>query len=158
VLQRHVRPVILHRLRRPGWLLIKIKQPAAFPQKMIRSSFRARQFDMHEMALIQGVLRIAEDAARKEGFTRVRAIRLEIGALAPVEPQALRFCFDAAARATLAEGARLEIDFEPGSAWCMQCNKAVALQAACESCPECGGERLQVTGGTQMRVRELEVE
>ena len=60
---------------------------------------------MHEMSLAEGVLQIVEDAARSQGFSQVTAVRLEIGRLSSVEPEALRFCFDVVVRGSLAEGA-----------------------------------------------------
>jgi len=112
---------------------------------------------MHEMSLAEGVLRIAEDTARAQGFTRVNAVWLEIGALAQVEPQALRLCFEAVTRESIAQGARLEIVSSPGSAWCMKCSESVELQALHDACPRCGSHQLQLTGGREMRVKELEV-
>ncbi len=113
---------------------------------------------MHEMALAEEVLQIVQDTARREGLRRVHALWLEIGQLSSVEPEALRFCFDAVARDSIAAGARLEIVAAPGKAWCEACAEHVALAALGEACPRCGGYRLRVTGGTQMRVRELEAE
>ena len=113
---------------------------------------------MHEMSLAEGVVQIVEDYARREHFRRVKAVWLEIGRLSGVEAEAMRFCFDAAARDTVAEGARLEIVELAGSAWCLHCSEAVAVAARYDPCPRCGGYQLQVTGGTEMRVKELEVE
>lgn len=113
---------------------------------------------MHEMALAEEVLRIVQDAARREGFARVRALWLEIGQLSSVEPEALRFCFDAVARDSVAAGARLKFVVAAGSAWCNACSEPIALTALGDACPRCGGYRLRVTGGTQMRVQQLEAE
>jgi hydrogenase nickel incorporation protein HypA/HybF len=113
---------------------------------------------MHEMAVAEGVLQVVEDAARGQGFSTVRALRLEIGELAAVEVEALRFCFDAVARGTLAEGARLEIVATAGRGRCRQCRQEVPLKARFDACPLCGGYRVEVTAGTEMRVKELEVE
>ncbi len=60
---------------------------------------------MHEMSLCQGVVRILEEQAAAHAYKRVKTVRLEVGPLATVEPEALRFCFDAATRGTLAENA-----------------------------------------------------
>jgi hydrogenase nickel incorporation protein HypA/HybF len=104
------------------------------------------------------VLQIVERAAQREGLRRVHAVRLEIGRLSSVEPEALRFCFDAAARDGVAEGARLEIIETAGSAWCVDCSTPVALSALGDACPHCGGFCLRVTGGADMRVMDLEAE
>ncbi|HET9701014.1 MAG TPA: hydrogenase maturation nickel metallochaperone HypA [Burkholderiales bacterium] len=113
---------------------------------------------MHEMSLAEGVVQIVEDYARRENFRRVKTVWLEIGRLSGVETEAMRFCFEAATRDTVAEGAKLEMLETPGSAWCLQCSEPVAVQARHDACPRCGGYQLQVTGGTEMRVKELEVE
>jgi hydrogenase nickel incorporation protein HypA/HybF len=113
---------------------------------------------MHEMTLAESVLEIVEDAARREGLRRVHAVWLEIGQLSSIEPEAMRFCFDAVARDSVAAGARLEIVVTAGAAWCIECAKRVALAELGAACPHCGGYRLRVTEGAAMRVKELEAE
>lgn len=112
---------------------------------------------MHEMSLCEGVRQVIEDNAREKGYSRVKTVWLEIGALAGVEVEAMRFCFDAVMSGSIADGARLEILDTPGRAWCMQCAKTVAVSQRYDICPECGGVQLQVTGGDEMRIKELEV-
>lgn len=113
---------------------------------------------MHEMSLAESVLQIIEDTARAQQFKQVRSVVLEIGALAGVEPEAMRFCFDAVTRGTMAEGAQLDIVETAGRGWCLDCEKTVPLAEQFALCPECGGGRVQITGGSEMRVKELEVE
>ncbi|WP_141104321.1 hydrogenase maturation nickel metallochaperone HypA, partial [Noviherbaspirillum denitrificans] len=69
---------------------------------------------MHEMSLAESVLQVIEDSARANNFTRVKTVWLEIGALAGVEVEAMRFCFDAVVKDSVADGARLEIIESPG--------------------------------------------
>lgn len=113
---------------------------------------------MHEMSLAEGVLQLIEDAARDQGFTAVRTIWVEIGQLSGVEPDALAFCFDAVTRGTLAEGARFEIVHVPGSGHCYECGQDTELQAVYDACTHCGAVPVHITGGTEMRVKELEVD
>ncbi|MDO8931208.1 MAG: hydrogenase maturation nickel metallochaperone HypA [Rhodocyclaceae bacterium] len=113
---------------------------------------------MHEMSLAEGVLDLIEDAARREGFDKVRTVFLEIGRLSSVEPEAMAFCFDAVAHGSRAEGARLEIIIVPGTGLCLDCGRVTALEAVYDACEHCGAAPVQVTGGTEMRVRELDVE
>jgi len=70
----------------------------------------------------------------------------------------MRFSFDVIKRGTLAEAARLEIIEMPGQAWCLPCAKVIAIQQRFDACPDCGSYQLQVTGGEELRVKELEVE
>jgi hydrogenase nickel incorporation protein HypA/HybF len=113
---------------------------------------------MHEMSLCEGVLQVVQAQAISHGYSKVKGVWLEIGALSGVEPEAMRFSFDAVMRGTIADGAKLEIIHLPGVAWCMQCAKPVEVGARYESCPDCGSYQLQVTGGDEMRIKELEVE
>jgi len=83
---------------------------------------------------------------------------LEIGALSHAEPEAMRFAFAACTPGTLAEGATLVIHRPPGTAWCMDCCDTVEIAQRFDPCPTCGGHKLQVTGGDELRVKELEVE
>jgi hydrogenase nickel incorporation protein HypA/HybF len=120
---------------------------------------------VHEMSLAEGVLQIVEEAIEKAaragdepGFVKVKRVFVEIGQLSSVEPDALRFCFEAVASGTLAEGATLEVIEVPGEGLCFNCSQTVHLAALYDPCPACGGYPVQATGGTQMRVKELEVE
>ena len=112
---------------------------------------------MHEMSLAESIVQIVEDTARANGGGRVARVLLEVGRLAGVEIEALRFCFDAASRTSLAEGAALAIEEPDGQAWCLPCGESVTLSGLTDPCPRCGSYQLQVTGGTQLRVREIEM-
>lgn len=112
---------------------------------------------MHEMSLAEGVLQLIEDAARRQDFAKVTTVWLEIGQLSGVEVEAMKFCFDAVTRDSIAAGAALEILSLPGTGWCMQCSITVPMSEVFGECPQCGGHQMQVTGGTEMRVKELEV-
>ena len=109
------------------------------------------------MALAEGVLQLIEDAAREQDFARVSAVWLEIGQLSGVEVEAMKFCFDAVTRDSIAAGATLEIIAVPGTGWCMACARTVPMAEVFGACPQCGGYQMQVTGGTEMRVKDLEV-
>lgn len=113
---------------------------------------------MHELSLCEGVLQALQDNAKTQGYERVMTVWLEIGALSGVEVEAMRFSFDVVTRGSLADRARLEIIDVPGEAWCMQCSKTVLVQQRFDACPDCGSYQLQVTGGEDMKIKELEVE
>jgi hydrogenase nickel incorporation protein HypA/HybF len=113
---------------------------------------------MHELALAQGIIDLVESEARAGSFRKVKAVHLEVGALAGVEPEALAFGFDSVARGTIAEGARLELERPKGFGECMACGAASELGARGEPCPKCGSYQLLITRGEELRVAHLEVE
>lgn len=113
---------------------------------------------MHEMALAESVLGIIEDARCQEGFARVRAVRLEIGALAGVEVEALRSCLEIVLDRSVAQTARIDCAIVPGSGYCLDCGRTVPIETLYAACPHCAGAHVQATGGMQMRVQDLVVE
>jgi hydrogenase nickel incorporation protein HypA/HybF len=113
---------------------------------------------MHEMALAESLVELVEEEARRAEARRVKVVRLALGAIGHVEPEAIRFCFDAVSRGTMAEGATLAIDLVPGAGWCLDCGKTVPLAERFGACPDCGLHHVQMTQGDDLRLSELEVE
>lgn len=113
---------------------------------------------MHELALAQSVVDLVQEHARRDTFTRVRGVRLSIGALSHVDPGALAFGFDVVARGTVVEGAELSIDRPGGTGFCMVCKKNVEITERGEACPSCGRYEWVLVAGDEMRVVELEVD
>ncbi len=112
---------------------------------------------MHEMSLCESLLQLIEESAASNHFTKVKTVWLEIGRLAAVEPEAMRFNFDLVMRGTLAEGAKLEIVELPATARCTACEKSVEISQRYDGCPDCGAAGLTLSSGDEMRIRELEV-
>jgi len=113
---------------------------------------------MHELSLCESILQVLEQSAQSQGYSRVKTVWLEIGQLSGVELESMRFGFSAVTRGSLAEGAIREIEELPGQAWCMKCAKTVRVKQRFDECPDCGSYQLQMTGGEEMRIKELEVD
>jgi len=113
---------------------------------------------MHEMSLVEGVRGLIEDAAAREGFHRVKQVRVEIGQLSGVEREAFEFCFDVAMRGGVSDGAALEVIATPGRGRCPDCGREGALAVVYDPCEHCGALPVEVIAGTEMRVIDLEVE
>ncbi len=113
---------------------------------------------MHEMSLVEGVRQLIEDAAGREGFSRVRSLRVEIGQLSGVEREAFEFCFELAMQESIAAGARLDIVATPGRGRCLQCGREGVLAQVYDPCEHCDAYPLEIIDGTAMRVIDLEVE
>ena len=113
---------------------------------------------MHELSLAGGIVKLVEDSAQRQQFRRVSQLRLAAGALSGVEVRALRFALEAVTPGTCLEGATIQIDEPPGTAWCLPCGTSVEIRDRTEPCPRCGSHQIQATGGTEMRVKELEIE
>jgi hydrogenase nickel incorporation protein HypA/HybF len=108
---------------------------------------------MHELGIANGIVEICAEHA---GDARVIRVRLEIGRLWAVMPDAVRFCFDVCARNTAVEGAALEIVETQGLALCRNCGRAVPLESLVGRCA-CGSADLRVIAGEELKIREMEI-
>jgi hydrogenase nickel incorporation protein HypA/HybF len=113
---------------------------------------------MHEMSIVAGILRIAEDEARAAEAKVINSIELEIGQLAGIEIDSLNFCFEAARRGTMASGAELVIHDIPGLGYCPQCQKNVPVEFHLAVCQECDQALVEVSQGRELRVKSINVD
>jgi hydrogenase nickel incorporation protein HypA/HybF len=109
--------------------------------------------DMHEMAITQSVVEtVCEHAAGR----RVHSVRVQVGALCGVVPDAMEFCFGLATEGTVADGASLDLDIQPGSARCRTCGHEFAMSDLILLCP-CGSADVEVLAGRDLKILSMEV-
>lgn len=109
---------------------------------------------MHELALTQSIVEIVAEHA---GGRRVRRVKLEIGKLTCVMPDAIRFCFDVVAAGTSLEGARLEIVEMPAWGQCRVCGDDFVRETLWAVCP-CGARDFEPRAGQELLVKEYELD
>jgi len=113
---------------------------------------------MHELSIMESALSLALDQTQKAGGNRVYTIRLRIGALSGVVPDALRFAFDTLATGTPAEGAELEIDNVPARFWCSGCRCEFQADDMLAECPDCHKPSGELRAGRELELASLEIE
>ena len=116
------------------------------------------QIDMHELSIMQSALTLALAEAQKAGATRVHVIRLRVGALSGVVPEALTYAFEALSQGTLAEGGQLAIDPVPARFWCEPCAREFVAEDLWVVCPACGGSKAELRSGRELEIASLEVD
>lgn len=113
---------------------------------------------MHELAVTEGIISTAVEAAQRNGGRRITAINLVIGELSSIVDDSVQFYFDMVSAGTLAEGALLRFERRPATVACLDCGHTVDAVAPFEPhCPHCAGQRLQVAGGQDFYVDSIEV-
>jgi hydrogenase nickel incorporation protein HypA/HybF len=108
---------------------------------------------VHELAVMESVvdtvtLRLADE--------RVAVVRLAIGALAGVDLDALRFCFDVCTKDTALAGAELDIRTIEPRARCRTCGGEHVPRSLASPCP-CGSFDRELLAGDELRLVEVEV-
>ena len=104
---------------------------------------------MHEISICEGILRVIEEQAVAQNFKEVKSVRLEVGPMAGVELEALRFSYEVVTRGTIADNSKLEVIPVPASAWCLPCSKPVSVKQRFEACPQCGYRSARIESGDE---------
>ena len=110
---------------------------------------------MHELSLLENVREILEDHSLSQSFSKVTKVTLEIGSLSCVEPDALRFGFEAVMKGSLAENAELIITKLNGLGLCQQCGQNTAMETFYDPCTLCGNPFVKVIQGAEMKIKDL---
>jgi hydrogenase nickel incorporation protein HypA/HybF len=108
---------------------------------------------VHELGLTESIVQIVR---MRLGDERVVRVRVEVGRLMAVEPDALRFCFAICSEGTSLAGAALEIDEVPARASCRGCGVELELSDGVALC-HCGSADLAIATGNELRIKEVEV-
>jgi hydrogenase nickel incorporation protein HypA/HybF len=113
---------------------------------------------MHELSIMQSALTTALEQARQAGAGRVHAIRLRVGALSGVVPEALEFAFQALVPGTAAEAAALTIENIPARFWCGSCSREFQADNLWAQCPGCHQASAELRAGRELELASLEIE
>jgi len=108
---------------------------------------------MHELSIAQAIVDTIGEAI---GDGRVTRVEIEVGALAMVVPESLRFCFDLAAAGTPLADAELMIVQTPGRGRCRVCGDEMELAGPFARCG-CGSPALEWLAGDALRIKTVEV-
>lgn len=104
------------------------------------------------------ILRLAEEQARRSGATRIHEIRLRIGRMAGVVPEALSYAFEVLREGTLAAAGALRIDPVEAACWCAACQQEFPTPDLIYDCPRCGQPSADLRRGKEMDLVSLEIE
>lgn len=111
---------------------------------------------MHELSIAEQLLELVAETAAEHNLTRVTRIRVVVGALGNVVPQALDFAFEIAGEGTIAEGARLEIEEVPVTVRCNACAAETILEDFAFICSACGSLDVSVLRGNELYLDTIE--
>ena len=109
---------------------------------------------MHELAITQSVVDMVRD---RTADRRVSTVRLQVGRLSGVVPEAMQFCYELVTAGTPLEDSTLEIEQTPGHARCRTCGDDIELPDLILLCP-CGSADGELTAGKELRVISVQME
>jgi hydrogenase nickel incorporation protein HypA/HybF len=108
---------------------------------------------MHELAITQ---RVVEMVAERTAGRPVSLVRLEVGGLSGVVPDAMEFCYELLIGGTPLEGSTLVIERTPGAARCRSCGQDFAIDDLILLC-RCGSAEVELIAGRELKVLSVEL-
>ncbi len=111
---------------------------------------------MHEMGLAMAIYDTCRAAVAGEGPGRLEWVRVAVGELAAVEPELLRFAWEALTEGGPDAGSALEVEWRPARQRCPRCGDVAERSTGTwlRLCPACESP-LQVEGGDELDVLRL---
>ncbi len=113
---------------------------------------------MHELSIAQNILDIVVAAAEKEGAQKITSITLVAGETRAIVSEQLTFCFEVIAGGTIADGAELDPEIVPVRGMCRGCGEGFIVEDLLYICPKCQGGDIEIPGGTELRIKDIEVD
>lgn len=113
---------------------------------------------MHEMSLMASIFDIIKQNLAAYPGTRVKKVKLVVGAMTNVVPDAMQLAFEAMSRDTPVEGAELVIREVPLTARCRECGWEGEIEQYSFLCPECSSLTIEVLTGRELYLESMEVE
>jgi hydrogenase nickel incorporation protein HypA/HybF len=113
---------------------------------------------MHELAIASSILDRAKGVAEANGNARVLKVALRVGALSGVEPDALRFGFEALCKDSPMQETVLEIEVCKRKQRCQTCAVEFEPESFITTCPSCGSDDSVCIAGKELDVMFIELE
>lgn len=98
---------------------------------------------MHELSLVQDILKASLDAAQKAGASKVKEIHVTIRELGhPLEAESVEDLLRMLAEGTPAEDASLKVHVIPATLKCGECATTFAANMGVLLCPHCHSTKI----------------
>ncbi len=117
-----------------------------------------RHLSMHELPVVENLLTITLDHARRARARRVLALNLVIGQMSSIVDDSVQFYWDLLSQGTLAEGATLRFQRIPAIYRCEDCDHRYPLDGQHLACPQCGSVRVQLIQGDEFQLESIDIE
>jgi len=108
---------------------------------------------VHEMGIAMSILDSCRAAVAQHGGGRLEKVHVAVGELSALEPELLRFAWDAAIAGGPDAACRLEVEWRPARQRCPACaeEKPRTPGSWLRLCPDCG-QPLQIEGGDELDI------
>jgi hydrogenase nickel incorporation protein HypA/HybF len=113
---------------------------------------------MHKQSIVESLLTLALKNAEKAVAHKIISVDLVVGDYTGVVEDAVSFYFGFLSKDTIAAGAKINYRHVPGQLRCRDRDLLFALQKHDYHCPKCEGRRMEIVGGRELYIENMEVE
>ena len=113
---------------------------------------------MHELAITEGLVKIALDTAQHHNAKKVSEMHIAMGELSTYVPECVQEYFAMLAEDTPAEECRLVFRTVEARCRCTACGKEFRPAHLSFACPDCGSYKTDILEGKELFVENLEIE
>jgi hydrogenase nickel incorporation protein HypA/HybF len=114
---------------------------------------------VHELSIAHSLVEAAAAAALAARASRVHEVRVVVGALSGIAPEALLFSYDIATAGTALAGSRLSIREVPVTIHCPDCDLVSTVEGALQlRCSRCDRPSFDVRSGRELMIESLEAD
>jgi len=113
---------------------------------------------MHELSIAMNIVDIASRHAGASSASSVAEVELDIGTMAGIEYESLRFALSVATRDTILEHATFRINRVEPLAECLTCHHSFSPERMLGSCPGCGSKITRLVRGRELFIKSLLIE
>ncbi len=112
---------------------------------------------MHELSIAKNIFTAIEAEMIKCGAKKLRSLKVRIGELTAVDPEALRFAFDSCTENTPMQGANFIIEEVALTGLCAKCATKFPIINYGNICPHCDSASVERLTGTELDIVSMEV-
>lgn len=113
---------------------------------------------MHELAVTESILEIANRHAAAANATKITDIYVTLGQLSSIVDDSVQFYWDIISQATIAEGAVLHFNRVRARMRCDDCGAEFEMLDQLAPCPECASIHLKLIAGDEFWLESIEIE
>ncbi len=110
---------------------------------------------MHEMSIATALVGLTREHVPKQA--QVRCVRVRVGPMQAIEPEAMTFAWEAATGGTELEGAELSLTYVPWSLHCRGCDRRWEHSDWPVIC-DCGSADVDPAGSDELTLLSIEID
>lgn len=112
---------------------------------------------MHELSVTQSIVELVQNTAAENQAEKVTKIKVKVGELTCIQPDALEFCFSILREGTIMEEAEIVIENVPVKLKCLHCG-ALSSHKLGTPCQFCSSKEMEVVEGKEFYVESIDIE